>query len=651
MTNLNSIASFEDSDRNGSLNGDSGALEAVAIAENQELIEPTDEPGTPNSSEPNDSLQPAPQGASSTRIIGKVASPPQKESTSDKFHFWVKRGELVEKTQIVRAVSRTGSQEIQFFALVEEVYRQSRKSSIGEEYDTFDGDVDYEPEFRAEGVTFATAQILRTQPSILTPPMEQSSVFLGDDQDACLAYRADEIENPLAIGLIKNGGEAIAGPGYIDLDYLLGQNGGHMNVNGMAGRATKSSFLMFTIYQLLQEARRRQVESPSAPDPLMIVPIILNVKGFDLFHINRLSTRYSQDAHGADWQALGVEQPRPFGNPRFYAPQVPNGTTAVTTGCLSDVCAYSWSLRNIIEQGLFLYLFNDDDSSNDNFRALVLDLEAKLTIDQINNDGTVTRRFNSDLSLLEETFQGLLEWLEDENNYTTHFNAHHRATWQKLRRRLLTLVIEGNGVLRRNDQDGNPLDVGIRQTVDPIVIDIDSLSRVPALQRFVVATIFQKLIEERTGQNATRGLVYLVALDELNFFAPRGSKDAITQLIEMVAAKMRSRGIILLGAQQQASKVSEIVIENSSIRVLGRSGSLELSQPIWKSLSQSAKRKATELAPDEKMIFQGNEPMYVRVPNPPWAMNPREVVINSPTSNGAFAGFSDADTDDEDCTY
>ncbi len=153
------------------------------------------------------------------------------------------------------------------------------------------------------------------------------------------------------------------------------------------------------------------------------------------------------------------------------------------------------------------------------------------------------------------------------------------------------------------------------------------------------------MVEERTGTNATPGLVYVVALDELNFFAPRGSKDAITKLIETVAAKMRSRGIILLGAQQQASKVSETVIENASIRVLGRSGSLELSQPIWKSLSQSAKRKATELTPAEKMIFQGNEPMYVRVPNPPWAMNPDEAVGTLETNAVHADSWNDDDLD------
>ena len=557
-----------------------------------------------------------------SHIIGKVASPPRRESTSDEFHFWVKRGELVEKTQIVKTESQIGNKTIEFYAIVEEVYRQSRKRDISEEFDAFDGDVDYQPEFQSEGVTFATASILRTNPSLLAPPLEQSSVYLGCEEDAHLAYRFDEIEHPLTVGLIKNGGNAIAGKGVIDLDYLLGVNGGHMNINGIAGRGTKSSFLLFVVYQLLREARDRAIKRPSDPNPLMVVPIILNVKGYDLFHIDKWSRRYKPEEHSADWEALNVEQPEPFTNVTFYAPQMPGGNIPVSTGRNDAVQAYSWSLGNIIEKGLFPYLFADDESINDNFRALVLDIEAYLTREKIENDGNITFSLKPGSPA---TFKELLEWLDDEDNRQSYFSSHHLATWRKLRRKLGLLINEGNGVLRRDDRNGNPLNLGIRQTSDPIVIDLNSLAKVPSLQRFVVATIFQQLVNERTGTHRVNGLVYLVALDELNRFAPRGSKDPITKLIETVAAEMRSQGIILLGAQQQASKVSDRVIENASIRVLGRSGSLELSQSVWRSLSKSAQRKATELAVNEKMIIQDNEPMYVRFPLPPWAMNPSEV--------------------------
>ncbi|NJN12375.1 MAG: ATP-binding protein [Richelia sp. RM2_1_2] len=601
--------------------------------------------GTPNANEADSTEDTnASHSTLGVRIIGKVASPPQKESTSEKFHFWVRRDELVEKTQIVRTESHVGGETINFYAIVEEVYRQSRKKDIGEEFDAFDGNVDYQPEFRVEGVTFATATILRTERPVLAPPLEQSSVFLGDENDARRAYRADEIDNPLAIGLIKNGGSAIAGPGMIDLDYLLGINGGHMNVNGVAGRGTKSSFLLFVIYQLLRLARHRAEEYPSDPNPLIVVPIILNVKGYDLFHINRWSSRYRPEEHLADWQRLGVEEPRPFENVTFFAPQMPNGDIAVATGCRSEVQPYSWSLGDIIEKGLFTYLFADDDSINDNFRALVLDLEAFLTHERVENDGIVTRSLQNNAP---QTFQELLDWVRESSNQLP--GDHHKATWSKLRRKLLLVVHEGNGALRRYDQNGHPLDLGQRQTIDPIVVDLNALTRVPSLQRFVVATILQQLVNERTGTNRVEGLVYLIALDELNRFAPRGSKDPITQLIETVAAEMRSQGIILLGAQQQASKVSEKVIENASIRVIGRSGSLELSQSIWRFLSKSNQRKAAELTVSEKMVIQDNEPMHVRVPLPPWAMNPREATGNPVIDVDATT--VEEDNDDDIATY
>jgi DNA helicase HerA-like ATPase len=115
-------------------------------------------------------------------------------------------------------------------------------------------------------------------------------------------------------------------------------------------------------------------------------------------------------------------------------------------------------------------------------------------------------------------------------------------------------------------------------------------------------------------------------LDELNRFAPRGGKDPITGLIEQVAAEMRSQGIILLGAQQQASLVSTRVFENAGIKAVGKSGSMEMGRDIWRFLGETARRKAANLDKTEKLLIQDSfrEPMLVRIPMPPWALNPHE---------------------------
>jgi uncharacterized protein len=246
----------------------------------------------------------------------------------------------------------------------------------------------------------------------------------------------------------------------IDLDYLLGVNGGHMNVNGSAGRGTKSSFLLYVNWLLLDKARQEMEAHPSADETLQIVPIILNVKGFDLFHIDRRSNRYRPEAHLADWQAMGIDDPQPFQHVTFYAPQMPGGEIAVSTGRTGPVQAYSWSLRDVIKQNLFSYLFAEVDANDVNFGALVLDIENWLTYVKTETDGTITRLLSSTEGM-PQTFRELLIWAHTQGETDTRWSNHHPSTRKKFYRRLLRLVYECHGVLRIDDQRAAG-DTGIR---------------------------------------------------------------------------------------------------------------------------------------------------------------------------------------------
>lgn len=568
--------------------------------------------------------------------IGRVGAPPGQEATGKQFYFWVPDDAVVEETQLVICTSRLADRNCTYYGVIDDVRRQSRKRNMSGEVDEADGDLSYEPPFKPEGITYARVAVLRTNPPVITPPRERSEVFLATSEDARLAYQADEIEpgRALSVGLVRNGGEALVGPGVIDLDYLLGVNGGHLNVNGSAGRGTKSSYLLTVIYMLLEEARRQQAARPADSSRLRVVPIILNVKGFDLFYVDRWSTRYRPAEQLAGWQALDITTPEPFQSVSFFAAQQPANEVAVPTGRASDVRPYSWSLSDIIERGLFSYLFAEIDAQDANFGALALDIEAWLTDERPANDGAPVRTLRADRGV--GTFRELLAWVNQQTQISSDnqraLNNHHLSTWRKLYRRLMKMVLEGNGVLRRDDLRGNPLELVRADTSDPIVVDLFALAGQPSLQRFVVATILRQLVDARTGEKGRNNLTYLVMIDELNRFSPRGASDPVTQLVETVAAEMRSQGIILLGAQQQASKVSEKVIENSAIRALGRSGPLELNTPTWRGLSDSAKNKAASLPPDEKLVIQDNfrEPMHVKVPFPVWAMNPREAAAVVP---------------------
>ena len=587
-------------------------------------------------------------------IVGRVGAPPRQEATSSRFHFWIPEDALVEATQIVTAESTLAGQPVTFYALVEEVHRCSRRRDMGHEVDEFDGDLSDEPIFAPEGFTYADAAILRAEPDLLTPPRERSPVLLAGADDAAKAYGMDEIapDNRLAVGLVKNGGAATAGPGCLDLDFLLGGNGGHLNVGGAAGRATKSSFLLTVVYTLLAHARRLQLEKPNSDVRPRVVPIIFNVKNFDLFYLDQPNVKWNEAKHASSWRAIGIDDPQPFQNVTYFAPQQPGNNYPIPTGRTGGgVRAYSWSLRDIIENGLLTYLFSEEDAANDNFMAMLLEIEDLLTHVAVESDGSETRTLRPQINGYDNpitTFENLRDWLSEGEGVGLG-RDHVAATRKKLSRRLMRLLYESRGVLRLTEERGSPLDVVHADTCDPLVVDLNGLVGLPALQRFVVAAVLRQVVDARTGSRAQRGLRYLIVLDELNRFAPKNARDPITKLIEMVAAEMRSQGVILFGAQQQASLVSSRVIENASIKALGQTGRMELSTDVWRSLSEATRRRAEGLRVDEKLLLQPGfrHPMHLRVPHPAWAMTREEAdLTNSSTNSGSERNGSASSSED-----
>lgn len=550
------------------------------------------------------------QGEVAATLIGRVASPPQIEATSEQFSFWVERGRMVERTQIVRAESRIDGQVIRFYGVIEEVRRRSRKRDIHEEFDVSDGKPQEEPVFKPEGVTYATVNILRADPPVLTPPIEQSAVYLGGSDEADFSYGFSDMDRPITVGRLRNGGGGYAGLAKIDLNYLLGENGGHLNVNGMTGVGTKSSFLLTVIKLLLNEA-----ENAPSNKPLHIVPILLNVKGEDLMWIDQGNREFEEkrDKYIKDWNALEVE-PSPFVGAKFFTPTDPKSDNSPTIdGC--EAKAYSWSLSDVLAEELFKYLFSDDNSTSWSMQALVSDIVAFLT----ESDGKKLRAGEG----MPKDWNGLLDWIRKQTakkDEERDVRMHQMSTWRAVYRRLWDILSEGESIFPRERREGQPLKVTRSQSSTPLVVDIHSLPG--SLQRFVVAAILKQVVGARSGRHAVRGLHYVVMLDELNRFAPRDSKDDITRLLEEVATERRSQGVIMLGAQQFASQVSIKVIESASIRAIGRTGPAELQDRVWQSWDKAARRQASIMLPEDKLITQPTfrQPMFVKVPFPAWAM-------------------------------
>src|SRR5438874_13538684 len=94
---------------------------------------------------------------------------------------------------------------------------------------------------------------------------------------------------------MSNGQDAVA---YLDADYVLAPESAHVNVSGISGLATKTSYTTFLIQSILQTIGAEK-----------IAVILLNVKYDDLLSIHE-GRGLGPEEHEL-WERLGL-QPEPF---------------------------------------------------------------------------------------------------------------------------------------------------------------------------------------------------------------------------------------------------------------------------------------------------------------------------------------------------
>jgi hypothetical protein len=320
----------------------------------------------------------------------------------------------------------------------------------------------------------------------------------------------------------------------------------------------------------------------------------------------------------------------PFTEATFFS--YPNVSGVARPGLPPGVSLYSWGLKDVLEWGVEKYLLSGEARASELLAGVLTD-----AFDYIADRSLTTlsgRSLNAANDAGITNFRQLVDWIaagavKPEPDAEPHYlvaRQHDRATIKAAARRLNNILAEAKGVLREDATSGNPPEIVRRGTCDPIVIDIAELDG--GIQRFIVAAIIERVKRHRE-QNAERPQRYLIVLDELNRFAPKGGTDDVSKLFEHVAAQLRSQGILLFGAQQKASSVSTIVWENAATKVLGRTGAVELSADMWRQALPSATRtRAANLQMNEKILIQEGlfaYPMLALIPLTPWATKRGEI--------------------------
>ena len=570
----------------------------------------------------------------STELIGRTVAPEKMASTLEEVYFWADYGSMVEKSTPVTITSTVqlegAEEEVVFLGVVDEASYQSSTESIHDDRRRYEDDPSSEPYgVREEGTAFYKVQILKTRPDLHIPPKADAVVRRASVDEAQEAYGMDEIDGGIPVGLLRAGARATAGPFLMDPAFIYGENGAHINANGTSGIAVKTTTLLTFMRAAQSVSRSSRSENPSG-EHFVPVPVLFNVKGADLLYIDQPSRKFNSDpAHQDAWQEMGV-QPEPFLGARFMVPGTPSDPNLPRPlANRPGLEAYNWGLQDVIERGLLHFLFTEEDMANQNFRFLVNRWEQLLTRWE---DGRRVLHHSDDLpKTFEQLCNAIAQDAGHESTAGRGADYTHAATAQKLYRRLMKVKYEAEGVIVWDRPLGRPPTIKHTGIPPAHVIDLASISSAPDLQRFVIASVLQDLLHHRTKPSAPRGVRYLVMLDELNQWAPRGGRDPITRLLERIASEMRSLGIVLCGAQQFASQVSARIPENSALRIIGRTGPGELTDDLYRFLTPADRRAAARLRPGELLVYSPNMrgTAAVRLPFPPWATGPEDVLAET----------------------
>jgi len=491
--------------------------------------------------------------------------------------------------------------------------------------------------YPAEISEAAMIQVTRVVPEIFVPPLPGAEVRKATGAERAEALDFETVERRLPAGLSRD-----AEPVYLDLDFIDGTKGAHVNISGISGVATKTSYATFLLYSMFNSG----VLGAEAANTKALV---FNVKGEDLLFLDHVNTRLNEEERFR-YGALGLT-PGAFPSVGVLAPPRPgdkNATPAVGSRAWG-VKPFFWTLAQFCSQGLLPFLFSDAEDERQQYTIVVQNVTARLmdaardgdtTDGAVRVEGRTIRRFADLVETIEEKL--IPADPDDSPDPRWTGRAIGAGTINAFIRRLASATPRVEHLIRA-DIDGAPryaIDLDANQVT---VVDIHALH--DRAQRFVVGVVLRQAFDRKEASGIAKPLQFVV-LDELNKYAPREGSSPIKEILLDVAERGRSLGIILIGAQQTASEVERRVVANSAIRVVGRLDSAEAGREQYGWLPGAQRQRATILKPGSMYVSQPRLPIPVLIefPFPAWATRSAEANTLSDPASGSqvldpFAGL------------
>ena len=492
----------------------------------------------------------------------------------------------------------------------------------------------------------ATVSIIRVLPEVWVSPDPGGDVYRADGEHRAISLYEDTMTRALPVGIARDGQ-----PVCVDLDFFDGTKGGHISISGISGVATKTSYAMFFLRALTSNPAIVNGEDNTGAAANMRI-LVFNVKGEDLMWLDypNRNPAPKQDI-AATWQQIGIE-PTPFPDVSFWSPprRRSGDVNLPTPGRLTGVNTFGWTPREFIDEGLLSYLFTDASGEHNNQVGFVVErvrIQLKRwAVDVPGQPGAVKLRnpnvsegisaappgvgdiIISNLSDMVAVIGKILE-PEDGLDASTEWSGRVQigTIWAFMRRLRAASLRIGHLI-----QTGDTRRVN-RKEAQITVVSIQNLHDLG--QRFVVGALLKETFKEKE-EHGGRLPLSVILLDELNKYAPRNGSSPLKEMLVDIAQRGRSLGVILVGAQQTASKVTSELFENASIKVVGRLDSAESSKKEYGWLTPSARSRARLLQPGSMILSQPSVPVptLLSFPFPSWATRKEEAEDSSDPFEG-----------------
>lgn len=540
--------------------------------------------------------------------IGRTSATEREAITSDKFAFWLPDEVIVNPFDIVAVeqVNQPGEPASRTYGLVTTLeHRTDAPNHLANFISSNFGALDEEPNSNRQGTTVAAANVLSNTADIYMPVPSERLVYFADPEGIQQALGTDTLieerkADAIPAGLIKmsNGSDAVA---YLDRRYVLGPESAHVNISGISGLATKTSYAMFLLQSILQ----------TAPDKDKIAVIILNVKQADLLQVDLRGPELPPEQK-ALWEAMGLE-PKPFERVRYLLPRGDKGQPNSFAPVPAMYALYAYDVPGTADK-LDLLFSNVADPS-----GTVEGIYGEIREILINNEADAQKM---------QSWSGLLEYLRQAGNEKGRWRGMFAGSSIGMFRRHVRRIVQTRQTGIFVDSRGRNERLLAAELANikggyTYVVDIARLADDEQTLVFgdILRTIYAvkaDATDDRTEKSPVPEKV-IIFVDELNKYAPGGGKESpITTQVLDVAERGRSLGVILISAQQFMSAVHPRVTGNSATKIIGRTGSSEVNAPDYRFLDQDIRSAVTRLGKGELLISHAvyRQPVKVIFPRP-----------------------------------